>query len=174
MQLDTVAAPPREVGRARNRVFANIELVGIHAKVLVIDLPALLSGIDSEDVISRNGDQLFIPRTRQEISIMGEVNRPTSHLLDPELTVSEYINLSGGLTQRGDDDRIYIIKADGQVIAYESSRWFFEKDKSLEAGDTIVVPFDLEPTNYLITWTSISTILFNLATSVLAIESVAN
>ena len=141
---------------------------------LVIDLPALLSGIGSEDVISRNGDQLFIPRTRQEVSIMGEVNRPTSHLLDPELTVSEYINLSGGLTQRADDDRIYIIKADGQVIAYESSRWFFEKDKSLEAGDTIVVPFDLEPTNYLVTWTSISTILFNLATSVLAIESVSN
>lgn len=142
---------------------------------LVINLPLLLAGQESEDLIVRNGDQLFIPRTRQEVSIMGEVNRPTSHLFDAELSVADYINLSGGLSQRSDEDRIYIIKADGQVISYNNTRWFFERDEqSLEQGDTIVVPFDIEPTNYLAVWTSVSTVLFNLATTVLAIENVAN
>ena len=79
---------------------------------------------------------------------MGEVNRPTSHLFDADLGVADYIALSGGLTQRADEGRTYIIKANGQVRAY------------------------VEPTNYLVTWTSISQVLFNLATSVLAINSV--
>jgi len=139
---------------------------------LIIDLPGLLAGDMNDDVIARNGDQLFIPRTRQEVSIMGEVSYPTSHLFDSTLTVSDYINLSGGLTQRADASRAYIIKANGQVVAFGNSRWFFQRNKSLEPGDTIVVPFDIEPTNYLATWTSVSQVLFNLATSVLAINSV--
>ncbi|MEQ9008603.1 MAG: SLBB domain-containing protein, partial [Ekhidna sp.] len=141
---------------------------------LVVDLPELLSGNLSQDIIARTGDQLFIPRTRQEVSILGEVNFPTSHVYDPELGVQEYINLSGGLSQRADSGRTFIIKANGRVISYNNSRWFFERSKSLEPGDTIVVPFDIEPVDYLGTWASVSQILFNLATSVLAIESVRN
>ena len=95
---------------------------------LAFDMQRLLKGNQDEDVIVRNGDQLFIPRTRQEISIMGEVGYPASHLFNPELSVADYIDLS----------------------------------------------FDVEPTNYLVTWSSVSQILFNLATSVLAINSVQN
>lgn len=139
---------------------------------LVIDLPSILAGSSSHDVIVRNGDQLFLPRTRQEVSILGEVNYPTSHLYEAGLSVGDYIQLSGGLTQRSDAKRTYIIKANGQVVAFNNSQWFFQRDRSLEPGDTIVVPFDVEPVDYLVTWSSVSQVLFNLATSVLAIESV--
>lgn len=141
---------------------------------LVIDLPAVLQGTQTRDVIARNGDQLFVPRTRQEISILGEVNFPTSHVFDPSLSVRDYIDLSGGLSQRADSSRTYIIKANGKVESFGSSRWFFERESALSPGDTIVVPFDVEPIDYLTTWASISQILFNLATSVLAINSVQN
>ncbi len=141
---------------------------------LVVDLGTILSNPPERDVIARNGDQLFIPRTRQEISILGEVNYPTSHIFNPRLSVQDYIDLSGGLSQRADSARTYIIKSNGRVVSFENSRWFFEQDTQIESGDTIVVPFDIEPVNYLASWTSISQILFNLATSVLAIESVRN
>lgn len=141
---------------------------------LVINLPSLLAGAESQDVIVRDGDQLFVPRTRQEVSILGEVNYPTSHLYDEGLSVGDYIQLSGGLTQRSDSKRTYIIKANGQVVAFNDSKWFFQRENTLEPGDAIVVPFDVEPTNYLVTWTSVSQILFNLATSILAINSVQN
>lgn len=141
---------------------------------LVINLPSILAGAESQDLIVRNGDQLFVPRTRQEVSILGEVYYPTSHLFDSSLSVADYIQLSGGLTQRSDSERTYIIKANGQVVSFGDSKWFFQREKSLEAGDTIVVPFDIEPVNYLVTWSSVSQILFNLATSVLAINSVQN
>lgn len=139
---------------------------------LVLDLPAILQGAATKDVIVRDGDQLFVPRTRQEISIMGEVNYPTAHVFDSTLTVSDYINLSGGLSQRANASRTYIIKADGRVVSHGNSRWFFERESSLAPGDTIVVPFDINPTDYLGTWTSVSTILFNLATTLLAIDNV--
>lgn len=141
---------------------------------LVVDLSSILSGSSTRDVIARNGDQLFIPRTRQEISILGEVNYPTSHVYDPTLSVRDYINMSGGLSQRADAGRTYIIKANGSVVSFGNSRWFFEREEGLGPGDTIVVPFDIEPTDYLVTWSSVSQILFNLATSVLAIQSVNN
>ena len=180
LQSDIAAVALEEEGEDQSEVLAlgenlleQVESVEPLGR-LVIDLPELLAGAMEADVIARNGDQLILPRTRQEVSILGEVNYPTSHLFNPELSVGEYIDLSGGLTQRSDAGRTYIIKANGQVVSYGSSRWFFQKKSSLEAGDTIVVPFDVEPTNYLVTWTSVSTILFNLATSVLAIESVGN
>ncbi len=180
LQSDIAAVALEEEGDDQAEVLAvgenllaqveNVEPLGR----LVIDLPNLLAGAIEEDVIVRDGDQLFLPRTRQEVSILGEVNFPTSHLFNSSLSVGEYIDLSGGLTQRSDADRTYIIKANGQVVSYSSSRWFFQRDEGLEAGDTIVVPFDVEPTNYLVTWSSVSQILFNLATSVLAINSVQN
>ncbi|MEQ8314093.1 MAG: SLBB domain-containing protein [Gammaproteobacteria bacterium] len=141
---------------------------------LVVDLSSILSGSSTRDVIARNGDQLFIPRTRQEISILGEVNYPTSHVYDPTLSVRDYIDMSGGLSQRADAGRTYIIKANGSVVSFGRSRWFFEREAGLGPGDSIVVPFDIEPTDYLVTWSSVSQILFNLATSVLAIQSVNN
>jgi polysaccharide export outer membrane protein len=141
---------------------------------LVVDLPAIVEGTSTRDVIARNGDQLFIPRTRQEVSILGEVNYPTAHVFDSSLSVRDYIDLSGGLSQRADSGRTYIIKADGRVETFGNSRWFFQRGSQLEPGDTIVVPFDIEPVDYLATWSNISQILFNLATSVLAINSVQN
>lgn len=180
LESDIAAVALEEEGNEQAEVLAvgenlleqveNVEPLGR----LVIDLPQLISGNIEEDVLVRDGDQLFLPRVRQEVSILGEVNYPTSHLFNPELSVGDYINLSGGLTQRSDESRTYIIKSNGQVVSYSNARWFFQRDAVLSAGDTIVVPFDVEPTNYLVTWTSISTILFNLATSILAIESVGN
>lgn len=141
---------------------------------LVIDLPGLLAGSESESLIALDGDQLIIPRQRQEISILGEVQFPTSHVYDASLSVQDYLNLSGGLTQRADARRTYIIRANGQVVPFGNSRWFFDRSLKLGPGDAIVVPFDIEPTNYLATWTSVSQVIFSLATTILAINSVQN
>ncbi len=161
-----------------NALLAQIESA-VPTGRLVIDLPALLSGLDpSEDVILRDGDELVIPRTRQEIGVVGEVQLPTSHLYNPEDTVSDYINRSGGFTRNADEDNIFVIKSNGAVIPYSrnQSLFSFAQDSSsqLEPGDSIVIPYFARLNNPLVTWMNISTVLFNLATTVLAIESVGN
>ena len=146
---------------------------------LVIDLPAIVSGLDlSKDVILRDGDELFVPRTRQEVGVIGEVQLPTSHLYAQGQSVSDYINLSGGFTRNADEDNIFIIKSNGAVIPFSQSQSLFafanDSNSELEPGDSIVIPYYARLNNPLVTWMNISTVLFNLATTVLAIESVGN
>ena len=161
-----------------NALLAQIESA-VPTGRLVIDLPSLLSGLDpSEDVILRDGDELVIPRTRQEVGVIGEVQLPTSHLYNSEDTVSDYINRSGGFTRNADDDNIFVIKSNGAVIPYSQNQSLFsfaqDQNSQLEAGDSIVIPYFARLNNPLVTWMNISTVLFNLATTVLAIESVGN
>ena len=49
---------------------------------LVIDLEGVLAGSIGarSDVLLRDGDQLVIPRLRQEVTVLGEVQNGTSHL----------------------------------------------------------------------------------------------
>jgi len=146
---------------------------------LVIDLPVIVSGLDfSKDVILRDGDELFVPRTRQEVGVIGEVQLPTSHLYAQGQSVSDYINLSGGFTRNADEDNIFIIKSNGAVIPFSQSQSLFsfanDSNSELEPGDSIVIPYYARLNNPLVTWMNISTVLFNLATTVLAIESVGN
>lgn len=143
---------------------------------LVIDIPLILAGNSQADVILRDGDQLLIPRTRQEISVIGEVQLPTSHLYNPEESVLDYIDMSGGYNTNADEDNVFVIRSNGEVIPYSQSAgsWFTfqDNDFALEPGDSIVIPYDADLRDPLITWMNVSTVIFNLATTILALESI--
>jgi hypothetical protein len=51
------------------------------------------------------------------------------------------------------------------------SRWFGQSGSSIQPGDTIVVPLDAERMRPLPLWTAITTIMFNLAVAVAAVNS---
>lgn len=141
---------------------------------LVIDLKQVLSAApgSSADIVIRNGDQLAIPRLTQEVTVIGEVQSPTSHLFLTELDRDEYISLSGGLTQRADEKRTFIIRANGSVAAAPSSAWFSRGGAhDVQPGDTIVVPLDAQQMRPLTAWTSITQILYNIAVAVAAVNS---
>src|SRR6185437_5919226 len=72
---------------------------------LVIDLPAILrEPADSlNDILLRDGDELIVPKFEQEVTIIGEVQDPTSHLYNPNLSRDDYIRLSGGFTAQADE-----------------------------------------------------------------------
>src|SRR4029453_7362846 len=108
------------------------------------------------DLIVRPGDTLFIPRLAQEVTVLGEVQNSTSHLYRAELSRDDYIRLSGGVTQRADVDRTFIVRADGSVAAGQTGRWFSRgTPKNVQQGDTIVVPLDAERVRPLTTWTAV-------------------
>ena len=142
-----------------------------HAKPvgrLVINLGDVVRGKKGTDVTLRNGDQLFVPRTTEEISVLGEVQYPTSHLHRPGLTRDDAINLSGGYSPRADRSHVYVIHADGSVGS-TSTGWLKPEASSLQPGDTVIVPFDAERMRPLPLWTSVTTIIYNLAVAVAAI-----
>lgn len=125
------------------------------------------------DVLLRNGDKLLIPKKTQEITILGEVQSPTSHIFRPGLSRDDYIAMSGGTTQKADRKRIYVVRANGDVVAGGRSGWFRRtQGVEMRPGDTIVVPLDTERVRALPIWTSITTIIYNLAVALLAVHSV--
>jgi polysaccharide export outer membrane protein len=140
---------------------------------LAMDFPRLLASTPGspEDVVLQDGDVLMVPGAQQSVTVIGEVNSPTSLLYERGLKRDDYINLSGGLTRRADTSRIYVVKANGQVAAGRSKRWFDADSADLTPGDTIVVPADLERVRPLPLWTSVSSIVFNLAVAVAAVNS---
>jgi protein involved in polysaccharide export with SLBB domain len=111
----------------------------------------------------RDGDELIIPKRTNEIVVMGEVSRPASLLYQAGISTSDYLEQSGGLTKRADADSIYIVRGDGSIIKYQSGFFDSDDDIALQAGDAIIVPMDVERVSPMVTWTSVSKVLANLA-----------
>jgi polysaccharide biosynthesis/export protein len=142
---------------------------------LVVDVDKVINGRPGGpgDVLLRNGDMLLIPKRTQEVTILGEVQGPTSHIYRAGLSRDDYIAMSGGTTQKADRKRIYIVRANGDILTSGRSGWFRRSQRvEIRPGDTIVVPLDTERVAALPLWTSVTTIIYNLAIALLAIHSV--
>jgi polysaccharide biosynthesis/export protein len=140
---------------------------------LVIDLNRARSAApgSEQDIVLKDGDRLLVPRVTQEVTVIGEVQSTTSHLYRADLSRDDYIAMSGGLTPRADDDRIYVVRADGSVVARAGNVWFSGGDVQIKTGDTIVAPLDTERMRPLPLWTGVTTIIYNLAIAALAVNS---
>ena len=137
---------------------------------LVIDLDRVAAAPGShQDVVLKDGDRLLVPGRMQEVTVLGEVQSGTSHLWDPELDRDDYIRMSGGATQKADDKRIYVVRASGSVAT--DAGGFRGGRTEIRPGDTIVVPLDAERMRPLPLWTAVTTIIYNLAVAVAAVNS---
>jgi protein involved in polysaccharide export with SLBB domain len=141
---------------------------------LVIDLNDVLNSPvgSAHDIVLREGDLLVIPKQKQEVTVIGEVQNNTSHFYRENLTRDDYIGLSGGATRKADRGRIYIVHADGSVVSSESAGWFRRSGQvAMRPGDTIVVPLDTERMPALPMWQAVTSILYNLAIAAAAVNS---
>jgi protein involved in polysaccharide export with SLBB domain len=134
---------------------------------LVIDLEDVVK-VKAKDVVLKGGDRLFVPLHSQEVSVLGEVFYPTSHIYTKRQTLKNYIGKSGGYTHRADKGKVYIVRANGEVIPGGN---FFSK-ASILPGDAIVVPMDVDRVNTLLLWTSISQIFYQLGIAAAAWDAV--
>jgi len=142
---------------------------------LVVDIEAVLAGSlgSRDDLILRNGDELLIPKTRQEVTVIGEVQNSTAHLHRAGLSRDDYVELSGGTTNRADPSRIYVVRANGSVVS-AGRGWLGGRggrDVSVQPGDTIVVPLDVERLPPLPLWQAVTGIIYNAAVGLAAISS---
>jgi len=140
---------------------------------LVINLKSTLGAQvgSGNDILLRGGDQLLIPKFQQEVTVIGEVQNTTSHLYRSGLSRNDYISLSGGETRRADKSRIYVVRADGSVVANEGGRWFHRDSASIKPGDTVVVPLNAEHLPPLPLWQAVTQIIYNVAIAAAAVHS---
>lgn len=136
---------------------------------MVIDLAAVVENRDYQPLRLQDGDTLTVPTIPQAVSVFGEVQFPTSHLHTEGLTVDDYLERSGGPTRQADEERVYVVKADGSVILPEKSRWFGGRSQQLAPGDTIIVPIDVDRLNQLELWSNVSQIVYQMALGAAAV-----
>lgn len=170
-RFDSQAAQSATVGQSILQQISQLEPVGR----LVIDLEAVMDPDTRArtDVILKDQDVLIVPEFTQEVTVLGEVQYPTSHIFQNGSDRDDYISLSGGLTANADKKRIYIVRANGAVSAGSgSSKWFRRSDgRDIRPGDTVVVPLDVDRMPRLVLWQNATSILFNLAVAAAAVGS---
>ena len=136
---------------------------------LVVDIPQILSS-DEFDIQLENGDMLFVPPKQDSVNVVGQVQVATSHIFREGLSAQDYIDLSGGIQRQADDDRIYVIKANGAVEIPNAGNWFAEGNHRILPGDTVVVPLDSAYMSNLTLWSTVSRIIYQGAVAIAAIQ----
>jgi len=152
------------------QILENIEGVQALGR-MVIDLPSIMKSPNIYDFQLVHGDALEVPRYKPSVTVVGEVQYPTSHFFDQKLSVNDYIDRSGGTKHNADKRRIYIVKANGRVYLPSNSAWFRSKGQPLDPGDTIVIPLDTDRVDRLTMWSSVTQIMYQAALGVAAIGS---
>ena len=98
----------------------------------------------SSDVMIRDGDVLVIPKKADYITVNGQVFNPTAVSYRPGRSAKWYLSQAGGMTQLANKKAVFVIRADGSVLASKNnSSGFWSGDPlnvSLKPGDSVVVP----------------------------------
>lgn len=100
----------------------NIEPLG---KVIVSDNGQIAN------ILLEQGDKIVIPIKTDLIQVGGEVLMPQAVVYNPEATLDDYIAWAGGFTDRAEDQRIAVVRANGIVE--------FDSNEPLQKGDQVLV-----------------------------------
>jgi protein involved in polysaccharide export with SLBB domain len=177
VQLSLMAAQesggdPSKALAVGQSLLANLrEAVPVGRLVIDLERTANAEPGSEQDVVLKDGDSLLVPRVTQEVTVIGEVQSATSHLYRADLSRDDYIAMSGGLTPRADEDHIYVVRADGSVVVRSGNAWFNGGGVDIRSGDTIVAPLNTDRMRPLTFWTSVTSIVYNLAISAAAVAS---
>jgi polysaccharide export outer membrane protein len=105
------------------------------AEILRISQEDLREGRLAANIILQDGDTIFVP-TAEKFYVMGFVKTPGQFVLEPGMTVRQAISMAGGLSERGSNRRIKIIrKVNGKDVEIDA-----EMSDLVKPNDTIRVP----------------------------------
>ena len=140
---------------------------------MIVDLDTLKLKTDPiKNFTLKDGDSLFVPKRPNYVSIVGEVLNTATVGFDPNLSVDQYIELSGGLNDSADEDKIFVILPNGKSQLVRRS--LFSSRNYILPGSTIVISRDARPFDALSITRIVTPILADLATSAAAIAAISN
>ena len=115
-------------------------------------------------------DTIIIPPINDTVLVLGEVMSPTAIIFD-STHINDYINSAGGVNQRADTDKVYIVHANGSSTQVDFG-WFYDSGTTIEKGDVVVVPQELVTYSGLQIAKDISSIFYQFALTAAAMHTV--
>jgi protein involved in polysaccharide export with SLBB domain len=115
---------------------------------VVVHMPSNIKDPDSlaktsADVILQDGDELIIPKKTNYVMVGGQVYNPIAVNYAVGKSARWYLSQAGGITQIGDKNAAFVIRADGSVLSAKNNSNLWSGDPLnavLKPGDSIVVP----------------------------------
>ena len=144
---------------------------------LIIDVPRLVNGDMTADIVLQSGDVLDVPKYMNAVTVVGEVRRAGSFVRQESYQIDDYLQLAAGLTSRADKKEIYIIRADGSVDKNISKNYFISfdnRESKIRAGDTIVIPIKSSYQTPLNLYGTVSQVIFQSIASIAAFSTIFN
>lgn len=118
---------------------------------MVLELSTTASTVeDLPDIVLEDGDRLFIPGRYSTVGVFGSVYSQSTLLHRTGGRVDDYLKKAGGPTRGADKGSIYILRADGSVVAKRQFGWSSSFGRvELMPNDSIVVPEDYVPISWI-------------------------
>jgi len=137
-----LAAKQQQVEMQKEQVLARLRENPVSGR-LVIDISKDVSKWEgtAADIEIRPGDDLHVPKLPNFVSVNGLVYNTVAISFVPGRTAGWYLVKAGGVASGGDKKAIYVIRADGSVVAHNKT-WVSNGvlDIRMRPGDTIIVP----------------------------------
>lgn len=104
-------------------------------EIIRVDLGELQAGNIALNIALRDGDTINIPKALS-VFVSGHVKNPGGYAVEDGMTVLQVLSLAGGLTERGSDRRINVLRTvDGKKKELKGVKL----TSLVQPGDTIVV-----------------------------------
>jgi protein involved in polysaccharide export with SLBB domain len=105
------------------------------------------SGTNAGDIALEDRDVIRIPRRSSTVAVQGEVFFPNAFVHRPGMSVDDYIEQAGGLTQKANRSRIFIMRPSGEMVD-AAGGW---RSPKVEPGDEIMVLPTVDAKNFQLT-----------------------
>jgi polysaccharide export outer membrane protein len=105
------------------------------ANVTRISLAELQLGRLSENINLQEGDTIFVAKA-EKFFVTGQVKSPGAYTHEKGLTVLQAISLAGGLTEKGSNRRVRVIR----MVNGRKAELKVDLSDNVQPGDTLVVP----------------------------------
>lgn len=112
--------------------------------------PEAHSSGDLPDIELEDGDRLYVPIQPSTVSVMGAVYNESTFFLTSGKQFSWYLERAGGGTREADNNRTFVLRADGSIVSKTMSNASWKSTfRDVLPGDTIVVPLRLERSTFM-------------------------
>ncbi|WP_174873753.1 polysaccharide biosynthesis/export family protein [Vogesella oryzae] len=169
---DVAANIQKEVERQRSLVQ---KMRGVKADGRIIlelkDGSAALK--DLPDMPLQNGDTVYVPRKPGTVEVLGAVYQQNSFIYKSDRTVADYLGMAGGVSLTGNKSEMYLIRADGTVDA-SGTLLGGVGGLRVNPGDAVVVPENIERSNWTQTVKEWTTILYQFGLGAAGLKVLKN
>jgi protein involved in polysaccharide export with SLBB domain len=124
-----------------------------------------------EDMIVENNDTIYVPARPITVGVFGAVPSPASFQYRPGESIRDYLRHAGGVQRLGDKKGIFVIRANGTVIA--EKRGLFANSllgQPALPGDLVFVPVDANRGEFWARIRDITSVLLPIAITANALK----